>query len=193
MPSKPTFDVEETLRKAGETFWSSGYEATSMNDLLAAMGIQKGSFYNTYGSKRDAYLSAIEQYASTRFAYFSDQVAGQGPKQALTSLLQIIAGECVSNDGHKGCMIINCALELAHSDTAAQRAVQRSLEIHEQSYADLITAGQAAGEIDTQLDANATAKAMLAIVIGMRVISRAGAASSAIRTLKDQALQLIEP
>lgn len=192
MPSEPTFDVDETLRRAGETFWSNGYAATSMNDLLTAMGIQKGSFYNTYGSKRDAYLNALEQYATTRFAYFSDQVVGQGPTQALTSLLNIISDECVSIDGHKGCMMINCALELAHSDTAAQRAVQRSLENHEQSFADLITAGQAAGEIGRALDANATAKAMLAIVIGMRVMSRAGVPSSAIRTLRDQALQLLE-
>ena len=193
MPTEPNFDVEETLRKAGETFWTNGYEATSMSDLLTAMGIQKGSFYNTYGSKKDVYLKALEQYANARFADFSNRVAGQGPKQALTSLLQIVADECLSRNGHKGCMVINCALELAHEDTAAQRSVQRSFDTHEQAYADLITAGQAAGELDASLDASATAKAMLAIVIGMRVMSRSGAPGASIRTLKDQALQLLEP
>lgn len=191
MPAEPSFDVEHTLQKAGEAFWANGYEATSMSDLLAAMGIQKGSFYNTFGNKRDVYLQALEQYMAERFASFEKHAEGLAPRAALTSLLERIAEECTSKDGHKGCMVINCALELAHSDTAAQRTVQRALDAHEQYYADLIRAGQEAGEIDRGLDAPATAKAMLAIVIGMRVMSRAGTQGATVRTLRDQALGLL--
>jgi TetR/AcrR family transcriptional repressor of nem operon len=192
MPWEKNFDVDVALQKAGEAFWSHGYEATSMRDLLEAMGIQKGSFYDTYGSKREAYLRSLEQYADTRFAHFGHLVEGQGPKESLQALINAIYKECIGSAGHRGCMLINCALELAHSDTAAQRAVQRALEYHEQSYADLIRAAQAAGEIGADLDADATAKAMLAIVIGMRVISRAGTSRTTLRTLADQALELLE-
>jgi TetR/AcrR family transcriptional repressor of nem operon len=106
--------------------------------------------------------------------------------------MRLVYEECIGAEGHRGCMLINCALELAHSDTGAQRAVQRGLEFHEQAYADLIRAGQAAGEISGELDAAATAKAMLAIVIGMRVVSRAGASKATLRTLADQGLLLLE-
>ena len=163
-----------------------------MRDLLEAMGIQKGSFYATYGSKRSAYLRSLEQYTNTRFGYFDELVKGQGPMESLKTLMHSIYEQCIGADGHRGCMLVNCALELAHSDTEAQRTVQRALEFHEQSYNDLIVAGQAAGEIRDDLDPAATAKAMLAIVMGMRVMSRAGTSKAALQTLADQALLLLE-
>ena len=147
MPWKKNFDVDEALQRAGETFWTQGYESTSMNDLLAAMGIQKGSFYDTYGSKRDAYLRALGQYTRTRFDEFDALIVGQPPKQALRTLIDAIYEECAGQEGHRGCMLINCALELAHSDIEAQRIVQSGLETHEASYAELIRAGQASGEL----------------------------------------------
>ena len=192
MPWQKNFDVDTALRKAGETFWTQGYDATSMRDLLGAMGIQKGSFYDTYGSKKQAYLRALEQYQDERFGFFASLVEGLGPKLALRRLIDEVYDDCISPAGHRGCMVINCALELAHSDTAAQRVVQRAFETHERSYQDLIEAGQAAGEIPAKLDAAATAKALLAVVMGMRVYSRAGAPKATLRTLADQALALIE-
>ncbi len=193
MPREKTFNVDVALQKAGETFWSHGYDATSMRDLLGAMGIQKGSFYDTFGSKRSVYIRSLEQYVDTRFAhFFGEMIQGQGPMESLRTLTEVVYEECIGTAGHRGCMLINCALELAHSDTGAQRIVQRALEFHEQSYADLIIAGQQAGEISGELDAMATAKAMLAIVIGMRVVSRAGASRATLRTLADQILLLLE-
>jgi TetR/AcrR family transcriptional repressor of nem operon len=192
MPWEKNFDVDDALRKAGATFWSQGYQATSMCDLLDAMGIQKGSFYDTYGSKQEAYLRSLEQYTGERFGHISQVAEGLAPKDALRAQIDEIHSECTGSLGHRGCMLINCALELAHSDMAAQRQVQRAIEAHEQSFQDLIEAGQAAGEIPAQLDAAATAKSMLALVVGMRVFSRSGATKASLRTLADQALALLE-
>lgn len=192
MPWEKKFCVDTALEKAGETFWANGYEATSMRDLLAAMGIQKGSFYDTYGSKREVYLDALRQYADRRFAHFAELIADQPPKKALRTLIEAVRDECISPEGHKGCMVINCALELAHTDTTAQRAVQQTFETHEQAYADLIRKGQQAGDIDAKLDPVATAKGMLAIVIGMRVVSRSGASKATLTTLAEQALALVD-
>ena len=192
MPWTKNFDVDEALRKAGEAFWTHGYEATSMSALLQAMGIQKGSFYDTYGSKKEVYLRALDQYTNTRFGEFQSLAEGHSPRQALGVLIEAIHDECISKDGHRGCMVINCALELAHSDTDAQRFVQHTLETHEDYYAGLIRAGQEAGEISSELDPAATSKALLALVMSMRVYSRAGSSRATVRTLADQALALLE-
>lgn len=192
MPWQKNFDVDDALRKAGERFWSQGYEATSMCDLLDAMGIQKGSFYDTYGSKREVYLRSLEQYGQERFEFFSGVVEGLAPKASLYALIELVYEECIGPVGHRGCMLINCALELAHCDTGALRVVQSGFEAHEQSFQDLIEAGQAAGEIDGALDAAATAKSMLALIVGMRVFSRAGTSKAGLRTLANQALALLE-
>ncbi len=193
MPWEKQFDIDTALARAGETFWAKGYEATSMCDLMEAMGIQKGSFYDTYGSKREAYLMALDQYVNTHCADFRARVENEPPKRAIEKHLNDIFEDCVGADGHRGCMVINCALELAHSDPDAQKLVGRAFKIHEKFFAERIVAAQEADEIPAEIDATATAKAILAIVMGMRVYSRAGASKATLRTLIDQAKALIDP
>ncbi len=192
MPWEKQFDIDVALERAGETFWSHGYEATSIRDLLSAMGIHKGSFYDTYGSKKELYLMALEQYMVTRFAQFRESVAHQTPKRSLEIHLNEIFKECIGPEGHRGCMAINCALELAHSDSTAQKTVLRAFKGHEKFILEHIAAAQEAGEISTEIDAAATAKTIFAIVMGMRVNSRAGAPKATLRTLADQALALLD-
>ena len=192
MPWEKQFDVDVALERAGEAFWSHGYETTTMRDLLSAMGIHKGSFYDTYGSKKKVYLMALDQYMTTRFAQFQESVARLTPRRALEVHLNDIFKECIGVDGYRGCRAINCALELAHRDKAAQKAVLRAFKGHEKFLLEHIEAAQAAGEVSAEIDAVATAKAMFAIVMGMRVYSRAGTPKATLRTLVDQALALID-
>lgn len=191
MPWEKQFDIDQTLEKAGETFWSHGYEATSMRDLLEAMGIQKGSFYATYGSKREAYMRALEQYSDARIQEFSELAKGPSALEAIKKLFDALYEDCVSPQGHRGCMVINCALELAHRDPKAQDLVQKSIASHEGLLRHLIEAGQETREIDSSIDARATAKAMMSFTMGMRVYSRSGGTRESVRTLADQAVGLV--
>ena len=193
MPWQTQFDIDETLKKAGEAFWEHGYEATSMSALLKAMGIQKGSFYNTYGSKHEVYLRALEQYTTERIGELAELTEGGTAVDGIRAHFEAIYEDCISPKGHRGCMLLNCALELAHSDREAQAVVKRGLANHEAVLQGLIRAGQKAGEIEPGLDVEATAKAMMSFVMGMRVYSRSGSDPSTIRTLADQAIQLVAP
>ncbi|MEO1085171.1 MAG: TetR/AcrR family transcriptional regulator [Acidobacteriota bacterium] len=191
MPRETQFDIDETLQKAGDAFWLNGFEATSMSALLAAMGIQKGSFYNTYGSKHEVYLRSLERYAATRLDELLAAVRGLSGLEALRMHFEIIHDECVGPSGDRGCMIINCALERAHDDAEARTIVKRSLARHEGLLATWIREGQSAGELHADLDAGVTAKSLMSFIIGMRVYSRSGSDPEAVRTLADSALQLI--
>ena len=191
MPWEKAFDVDAALEKAGDTFWSNGYKATSMRDLLDAMGIQKGSFYDTYGSKKEAYLRALEQYIETR-AVAPGARAGQTPRQALELHLEQVFKECIGPDGHRGCMVVNCALELAHSDATVGKVVRRALQDHENFILQYIVAAQQMGDVSSSVDAAATAKAIFGIVIAMRVHARAGTSTATLRTLVEQASALLD-
>ena len=191
MPWEKQFDIDSALEKAGETFWSKGYEATSLRDLMSAMGIHKGSFYDTYGSKKELYLKALDRYIETRVAWFAERTTGLSPRASLEAHFNDILAECVSADGHRGCMVINCALELGHADPAVQKVVRRAFRNHEKFFLDSLAAAQEAGDVSSDIDTAATAKAMFAIVVGMRVQARAGAPKATLRTLADQALGLI--
>ncbi len=59
------FDYDKAIDKATRVFWKKGYSDTSLRDLLKAMGIGKGSFYNTLKSKRQLYLDCLRHYNDT--------------------------------------------------------------------------------------------------------------------------------
>ncbi|MFV2061350.1 MAG: TetR/AcrR family transcriptional regulator, partial [Gammaproteobacteria bacterium] len=56
------FDQEETLSIALQVFWNKGYEATSMQDLVSSMGINRASMYQTYGNKYALFMSSLDMY-----------------------------------------------------------------------------------------------------------------------------------
>ena len=62
MARPKAFDEEVVLDRAVEVFWAKGYEATSIQDLVDAMGIQRGSLYATFGGKHQLFLTALDRY-----------------------------------------------------------------------------------------------------------------------------------
>lgn len=59
------FDREAALAAATRLFWSKGYEATSILDLTAALGIAAPSLYAAFGSKDALYAEALQFYYRT--------------------------------------------------------------------------------------------------------------------------------
>lgn len=62
MPRPKSFDPDTVLTKAMGVFWEKGYDAASISDLTAAMGINRFSLYDTFGDKHTLYLKALESY-----------------------------------------------------------------------------------------------------------------------------------
>src|SRR6201986_4998640 len=56
------FARDEALHRAMEVFWSRGYEAASMGELVKHMGINRQSLYDTFGDKHTLYLAALDRY-----------------------------------------------------------------------------------------------------------------------------------
>ena len=59
------FDYDKAIHKATLAFWRSGYSNTSLRDLLKAMRIGEGSFYNSVKSKKHLYLECQKHYRET--------------------------------------------------------------------------------------------------------------------------------
>ena len=65
MGRKLEFNYERAIERATRVFWTKGYSAASMRDLLRAMGIGEGSFYHLFGSKNRLYLECLNHYNET--------------------------------------------------------------------------------------------------------------------------------
>lgn len=192
MPSKKKFDVEVARRKARDVFWAKGYEAASMEDLLGAMGISRGSFYDTFGSKQGLYVAVLRQYDETNRREVQARLRDTlGPREAIRGLFAAVRAEAVGKRGGRGCFLANAALELTSSRRAAANVVRRAFTETEAFFQDRIRAGQASGEIEPEIDPKATACTLLGLLLGMRVLARTGVPDEVFGAIVEQVERLV--
>ncbi len=174
MPWERKYDEAEVLERAMHAFWARGYEATSMADLVAATGINRGSIYAAFADKRGLFVRALRHYDRTRRAEFLDRLAARhGPRQAILATFAAAAGP--PGDAPPGCLMVNTALELSPHDPEIGAVVRESLDAVRAFFEDRTAAAQRAGAVPPGRDPAATAAALLGLFLGLRVLARSGA------------------
>jgi TetR/AcrR family transcriptional repressor of nem operon len=173
MPWEKKFDVPQTLNKAMHVFWSRGYEATSVQDLIDEMGINRGSMYSTFGDKRSLFIAALRMYDTefrkAQLAAIEQRHPGRAGIQALfDGWIDTLAND----PGHGGCFLTNTALELAAHDPEIGAMVAESQEDIENFFSRQIRCGQAHGEIPGDRNPAELARTLLAMLLGLLVLGR---------------------
>lgn len=189
MPWAKQFDVDAALAKAMEAFWQRGYEATSMQDLVDRMGVNRGSLYATYGDKHAIFVAALRRYDETmRRDFIADIEARLPPRAAIRAMFDAFIEAVACKAPNRGCFLTNSALELAARDDAVGAIVARSQEGIEAFFQRAILAGQAQGEFSAGIDPGTAARSLLASLIGLVVLTRSRPELALLRTIADDAL-----
>ncbi|MEU2358028.1 MULTISPECIES: TetR/AcrR family transcriptional regulator [Streptomyces] len=171
------FDKDRTLERALELFWSRGYGATSIQDLVDALGVERGSLYGAFGDKRRFYLEAVRLYWEV---YERHLTAALDTSPLLPALREILShpvrlDELVSDAGvPQGCLVGNTTAELVPQDSEATDVVTRSYRRFTDIVADALRRAQAAGEVTDGARPEAQAQMLLYLVQGLSLVSRAG-------------------
>src|SRR5712671_5524180 len=122
------FDEQAALQAALARFWSRGYEATSTRDLAESMGITGASLYNAFGDKRSLYQRVLEHYIESSLGERLRRYAPLAPRVALDTFFREIVERSMADPQHKGCLLVNSALELSPHDPQFQRVVAEVFE-----------------------------------------------------------------
>ncbi|TQS25530.1 TetR/AcrR family transcriptional regulator [Microbispora sp. KK1-11] len=171
------FDKDQALERALLLFWSRGYGATSVQDLVDALTLERGSLYGAFGDKRQFYLAAVQLYWDT---YERQLVTALEAGPVLPALREVLANparaqEYASDVGvPQGCMIGNTTAELVPQDDEAREIVARSHARFTQIVADALRRAQASGEVTRAATPEAQAQLLLFTVQGLSLVSRAG-------------------
>ncbi|MGY2226870.1 TetR/AcrR family transcriptional regulator [Pseudomonas gingeri] len=167
------FDEAGALEAAIRCFWIRGYEATSVRDLAQAMGITGASLYNAYGDKRALFGRALDHYIQNGFCERSARLEQQlPPREAVLAFFDEIIERSLSDPEHKGCFIVNAALEVAPHDPEFKALLAKVQEGMEDFFLRCIRAGQAQGSIDVAQSADDLARLCLGVLMGLRVLAR---------------------
>ena len=195
MPRKKEFDVDAVLDKAMRAFWARGYEATSLNDLLDCMQIQRASLYNAFGDKRTLFLETLRRYDSVyRRAEVAKRIRMASPRQAIIGLFQDTVTAVIVQKARNGCFLINTALELSPHDPEVAEFVRTAFTHMEQKFfRKMIDKGRASGEIAKSVVSAPTARALLSLYIGLIVLSRSRPEKLLLESIVKQAETLLSP
>ncbi|MEU0938276.1 MULTISPECIES: TetR family transcriptional regulator [unclassified Embleya] len=188
------FDPDAALQSALELFWERGYEATSMADLVARLGIARASIYATFGNKHDLYLAALDRYRESRNPELFEELSQPGPVlPAVRALVERFARQASEEPTRlRGCFLTNTAAELAAHDAGAARIVEYGWSQMETNLTVALTRARAQGELGPDRDPQALARFLLVLLQGMRVVGKAGPDSVRLRDATRQALVLLD-
>lgn len=183
------FDEEQAVDAAMRVFWTSGYEATSTQDLCVATGLGRSSIYNTFTSKRAlfdlALLRYMEQTSSVQL-----ELIQRADLPIRERVRRILWNAVEPNPGDPpGCLAVNTAVELGPTDPELVELLDRDHAPKLAALAEEIRSAQAAGDVDAGRDPAALANYVYVVLGGLRVAARRGAQRGTQESVIEAALQ----
>ena len=192
MARQKAFDRQVALEKAMETFWQYGYEGTSIQILLQAMGINRGSLYDTFKDKRSLFLEAITHYEATVIEAAIQQLeAPDAGKAAIIEHFQQLVNFIASDQSRWGCFTTNIAVELCNHDKKAATQVKQSLRRIRNAFLHALNNAQARGEISTDTDIEALSYFLICILQGLRVMGKVNPERQMLDQIVDTTLSVL--
>jgi TetR/AcrR family transcriptional repressor of nem operon len=174
-----------------DRFWRHGYEATSVRDLASAMSITGASLYNAFGDKRSLFRlclnTYLETYARQRIAELD---ASDDPILGIRAFFNDLVEASLRD--RRGCLLVNSAMEVAPWDPELAGLIEASLREIEDGLNRALERLALGATCQRPRDARATARQMLAAVIALRVLARAGGDGDRLRSIARSAVALAE-
>lgn len=169
------FEPDVALAKAMDTFRDGGFAATSLDDLSAAMGINRPSLYGTFGDKRELFLKAYERYRAEMVAKFAHAF---DPKLTLRQMLEAIYATALDvyltgENGPRGCFTVMTATSEAMADPEIRPLVQKALGSTQRTLAKRFQAAVDTGELPPGANVQVLSQIAASTVEALAIRSRA--------------------
>ena len=184
------FDRDEVLEKAMRVFWSKGYERASIQDIVDATGLKRGSLYAEFVDKRTLHLAALDRFCHNELGPMFAVLDRPGPVKANLRklLMSIAAGE---KQG-RSCMISSSAVELCPDRGEVGTMVAAGLRRAETTVHRALLRARDEGELGSHLDLRALARYLVSSLNGVRVTAKAIDDPQSIRDIVNTTLSVLD-
>ena len=170
-----SFDVDAAVERAMGVFWSRGYHATALPDLLRATKLSRGSLYAAFGDKHSLFLRALDRYIADAVTRMDVELAPRRePIDALRAYLAGYVDRTSGANGRRGCLLVATAMELAGQDAEIGRRVASFFRAMEARVADALSRAKMAGKLADGVEPSRAARILVCFVEGLRVVGKAG-------------------
>lgn len=172
--SRPkAFDPDQALEQAMEVFWEKGYGATTVQDLLQRMGINRFSMYQTFGGKGDLFVAALDRYHRlTADTLLRQLEAPPGGLPAIRSHFRHLARRYAAPGGWRGCLMTNSAVELAPHNPPTRKRVERHLARLEEAFYTAAREAQKRGDLRAGASPRDVARYLVGASVSLAALAR---------------------
>ncbi|MCI5083379.1 MAG: TetR/AcrR family transcriptional regulator [Saprospiraceae bacterium] len=193
MPRTKAFKEEEVLEKAIELFWKHGYHATSIDQLVQHLGVNRASLYNTFGGKRALFEKAFQRYRQKNgqltMAFLNTE---SDVKVGIRKLFERAVEESLQDKEAKGCFVVNATTELIPGDDAILPLLCENQQGFVEGLSAYLSQGQANGSLAKTKDVAAIAQFLFTLYSGLKVVSKIERDRSNLMKMVQTALQVLE-
>jgi AcrR family transcriptional regulator len=184
-----SFDREAVLDRAMLLFWQHGYEATSLTELTAVMGVTPPSIYTAFGDKKKLFLEAVHRYLSGPVTSESIIGSASTARDAAAGLLHAAAVGFTGSDTPPGCLLASSAISCSAAAADVREelaAIRRKIEAHLKTKID---SDISSGALPAGTDAAALAGHTMAVIQGMSTLARDGASRDKLKRVMETAMR----
>jgi TetR/AcrR family transcriptional regulator, transcriptional repressor for nem operon len=167
------FDQNQVLDRAMAVFWHRGYEATSIQDLVEATGINRGSIYATFGDKKGLFLAVLDHYGESIAKPLMAELSDPDPRHAIERMFDSIIRRTSDPSFPRGCLNTNTSLECPAVGDEITRKIVEGFGQHESAIYRVLRRAQVGRQLDSIYDARALARFFMAVAQGMNVVNKA--------------------
>lgn len=189
------FDEDDVLAASAQLFRINGFADTSTEQLCTASGLGRSSLYNTFVSKDELFVRALEHYTSMARARQEEILLSPDTTaaQRIRSLIDAIVDEESDAANAAGCMTVNTLMtpDHRHRDPRIADILARDLRIRLDTLIGTIREGYVDTSIDDSLPPEDAAWLIVTVISGIRVSSQAGASPELLRRVGHDGIRSI--
>ncbi|MDE2344294.1 MAG: TetR/AcrR family transcriptional regulator [Betaproteobacteria bacterium] len=177
------------LDKALPVFWERGYAATSLRDLTQVTGLSSAALYHRFEDKDGIFVEVLRRYADQGLSPLLARLrARDNPLTAIRGFFDALLAMTNADPAHRGCLLVNTALDGAPISERARALVRERLNHVEAFFLMQLRRAQKSGQLDRELDAAAYATVLLGTVLALRVLGRLDPDHTRLRRMVRQTL-----
>lgn len=186
------FDREEVLGKAMQLLWEKGIEATSIQDLVEHMGIGRGSMYDTFGSKEELIVEAMDCYVAHMKEALLASLQQPGPARVVIRNLFIALVERGFAGNTKSCLMAKSAMMAGRKNAEMMNRVCKFMDTVEDALHDVIVRGVAEGDIRNAPNPRALARFLTNSMQGISITVHTRAERDALVDVVEVTLSVLD-
>jgi TetR/AcrR family transcriptional regulator, transcriptional repressor for nem operon len=170
------FEYDVVLERATEQFWREGFEASSVQKLLDATDINRGTLYNSFGDKDTFFKSCVDRYNGKLKAVIDSTLGDKTLKadKALANFFDTAIVNPPTKERVLGCLLVNSVCESIIWNNGVQKLLKDSLNNVRKALAVRTRELEKGKQLAKGLDADSAADLLMTLYSGLNVQARSG-------------------